>query len=71
MAHLLLNFKHQNYKIVKTLDDDLIFIATIKSSFKICISAVQIILDKMNSTNWPAPNVWFFIAQMVKQFAIA
>ena len=20
----------------------------------------------MNSTNWPAPNVWFFIAQLVE-----
>ena len=39
---------------------------TIISSFKICISAVHIILDKMNSTNWPAPNVWVFIAQMVE-----
>ena len=36
------------------------------SSFKICISAAHLILDKMNSTNWPAANVWFFIAQMVE-----
>ena len=30
-----------------------------------CISAVHIII-KMNSINWPAPNVWVFIAQLVE-----
>ena len=43
--------------------------------FKICtfISSVHIVfmfhlisLVKMKSTNWPAPNVWVFIAQMVE-----
>ena len=39
---------------------------------KICTSAVHIIFyvsflspAKLNSTNWPAPNIWVFIAQMV------
>ena len=39
---------------------------------KICTSAVHIIFYvsflapvKVNSTNWPAPNIWVFIAQMV------
>ena len=44
---------------------------------KICISAVHIIFIaslflsrvKMNSTNWPAPNAWAFIAQMVMHFS--
>ena len=40
---------------------------------KICTSAVHIIFYvsflapvKVNSTNWPAPNIWVFIAQMVE-----
>ena len=51
-------------------------IATIISPFKICISAdpsssfyVNVSFNswvKMNSTNWPAPNAWFFIAQLVE-----
>ena len=72
MEHPLSNFQNPNYKIVQTLDDDLIFIATIISLFKICFSAVRIIFMsflsrvKLNSTNWPAPNVWVFIAQMIE-----
>ena len=40
---------------------------------KICTSAVHIVFHvsflspvKVNSTNWPAPNIWVFIAQMVE-----
>lgn len=43
MEHPLSNFQNPNYKIVQTLDDDLIFIATIISLFKICFSAAHII----------------------------
>ena len=25
--------------------------------------------DKMNSTNWPAPNVWVFIAQRLEHWS--
>ena len=46
--------------------------ATIISSFKICISTVRIIFIasfhsqvKMNSTNWPASNVWVFNAEVL------
>ena len=43
----------------------------------VCISAVHIIFicfipftATMNSTNWPAPDVWFFIAQLVEHCSV-
>ena len=37
-------------------------IITLSSSFYVSFQS----LVKMNSTNWPAPNVWVFIAQLVE-----
>ena len=68
MAHFLSNFQHPNYKIVQTLDDDLIFIFIqnlhFRSSHYLHVSFLSRV--KINSTNWPAPNLWVFIAQMVE-----
>ena len=40
-------------------------IFTVSSSFYVSFQSRV----KMNSTNWPAPNVWVFIAQLVEHFS--
>ena len=36
-----------------------------RSSYHLCVSFLSRV--KMNSTNWPPPNIWVFVAQSLEQ----
>ena len=52
------------------------FTATILPSFEIVVpqftssSFYVSFLSRVNSTNWPAPNIWVFIAQLVEHCSV-